>query len=457
MSRQVVYFYLGQVRKMEVPDIINTILDRLQAAGYEAYLVGGAVRDMCLGRKPTDWDVGTSAPPDTLRCLFHDMRHFGLKECTITLVRSGRHCEVTTFRGQEEDAKTLQGDLGHRDFTIDAMAYDIHGDRLIDPFGGRHDLIKRKVRAVGNPRERFLEDPLRLVRAARLAAELDFRIDPGTLKAMSDMAEELDKVARERVRDELAKILMSKRPSRGLKILAKTDLLKTFLPELLEGTGKRQNVYHGYTIFRHIMETIDRVEPTPVLRLAALFHDIAKPRVRKKISREYRFLGHERMSAELAREIMERLRFGKGIIAEVTHLALLHMINYHSGWSDRAVRRFLIRVGPEHVGPLLALREADLIAHGRDNQSLEGLHELKKRIAKIHESAPPLTPRDLAVDGHTVMEILDLDEGPEVGRILKDLMEKVIENPELNTRSGLISLLKKIRAEDKAMGMPGKG
>lgn len=441
---------------MEVPGIISIILDRLQAAGYEAYLVGGAVRDMCLGRRPTDWDVGTSAQLDTLRTLFHDMRHFSLKECTITLVCSGRHYEITTFRGQGEGDKTLRGDLGHRDFTINAMAYDIRGDRFIDPFGGRHDLIKRKVRAVGNPRKRFLEDPLRLVRAARLAAELNFRVDPETLKAMSNMTKELDMVARERVRDELAKILMTKRPSQGLKILARTNLLKSFLPELLEGTRKRQNVYHGYTIFRHIMETIDRVEPTLVLRLAALFHDIAKPRVRKKIGREYRFLGHERVSAELAKEIMERLRFGKGITAEVSHLVLSHMINYHSGWSDRAVRRFLIRVGPENVCPLLALREADLIAHGKDNQSLEGLYELKKRIAKIHESVPPLTPRDLGVDGHTVMETLDLEEGPEVGRILKDLMEKVIENPELNTRARLISLLKKIKAEDKAKGMPGK-
>ncbi|MBW2064840.1 MAG: HD domain-containing protein [Deltaproteobacteria bacterium] len=432
-----------------VPSIVIKILDRLQASGHEAYVVGGAVRDICLGREPTDWDVATSAPVDTVRTLLRDMKYFSLNEYTVTLVHEGCQYEITTFRGEGRAGKTLQDDLSHRDFTINAMACDIHGERIIDPYGGRHDLVKKVVRAVGNPADRFLEDPLRLIRAVRLAVELGFRIEPETLKQMSVMAAELKRAAPERIRDEFTKILLSRKPSYGIKILLKTSVLKTFLPELSEGYRRRQNPYHGYTIFRHIMETVDRVKPELELRLAALFHDIAKPRVRKKDDNYYRFLDHDRVSSHLAREIMTRLRFSKHLTEQVVKLVSRHMINYNSDWSDRAVRRFMIRVGPEYLDRLLALREADLIAHGKDSRALEMLGELKERINRIAEGALPLKTRDLAVNGRTVMETLGLKQGPEVGWTLKWLMEKVLENPELNRREELVSLLKALKIKEE--------
>ncbi|MBW2000581.1 MAG: HD domain-containing protein [Deltaproteobacteria bacterium] len=432
-----------------VPNIVTTILDRLQGSGHEAYVVGGAVRDICLGREPTDWDVATSAPTDTVRRLFRDMKYFSLNEYTVTLVHEGRQYEITTFRGEGRAGKTLQEDLGHRDFTINAMACDIHSERIIDPYGGRLDLARKMVRAVGNPADRFLEDPLRLIRAARLAVELGFGIEHGTLKQMSVMAGELKRAAPERIRDEFTKILLSGKPSYGIKILLKTSVLKIFLPELSEGYRKRQNPYHGYTIFRHIMETVDRVQPELELRLAALLHDIAKPRVRKKTNNCYRFLDHDRVSADLAREIMTRLRFSKHLTEQVVRLVSLHMINYNSDWSDRAVRRLMSRVGPEHLGRLLALREADLVAHGKDSRALRMLVELKERINRMAGSSPPLKTRDLAVNGRTVMNTLGLKQGPEVGRILKWLMEKVLEDPELNRREELVSLLKGLKIKEE--------
>ncbi|MBW1999908.1 MAG: HD domain-containing protein [Deltaproteobacteria bacterium] len=432
-----------------VPNIVIAILDRLQASGHEAYVVGGAVRDICLAREPTDWDVATSAPTETVRALFRDMKYFSHNEYTVTLVHEGCQYEITTFRGEGRAGKTLKEDLGHRDFTINAMACDIHGERIIDPYGGRHDLVRKVVRAVGNPAERFLEDPLRLIRAARLAVELGFKIEPETLQQMTVMAEQLERAAPERIRDEFTKILLSRKPSCGIKILLKTSVLKSFLPELSEGYRKRQNPHHGYTIFRHIMETVDGVKPELELRLAALLHDIAKPRVRKKANNYYRFLDHDRVSADLAREIMMRLRFSRHLTEKVVKLVSLHMINYHSEWTDRAVRRFIIRAGPEHLDRLLALREADLIAHGKDSRVLEMFGELKERIIKVAGSSPPLKRRDLAVNGCTVMDTLGLKQGPEVGRILKWLMEKVIENPELNRREELVSLLKGLQIKEE--------
>ncbi len=431
---------------MDIPEFIVTVVQRLHASGHQAYIVGGAVRDHCLERPVTDWDVATSATPAEIKSTLRDIRNFSLKHGTVTLVHMDRCYEVTTFRGSNGFGPSIEGDLGHRDFTINAMAYDKERRKILDPYGGQDDLLRRLVRAVGDPKERFREDPLRLLRAVRLAIELGFRIESKTLATISVMAEQLGSVAPERIREELVKILLSRRPSVGFNLMVRAGLLAQFLPELLEGYRKRQNASHRYTIYKHIMETLDQVEPDPVLRLTALLHDIAKPRARRKIGGQFRFLGHEEESAKLGREIMERLKFSHEMMGKVANLITHHMsmVGYDSTWSDGAVRRLVRRVGSENMDRLLAFREADILAHGISDEKMGQFLELKERIETLRRKGLAENSEDLAIDGHEVMEILGLPEGPEVGRILDQLVDSVTDHPELNTKEELIALLKQI-------------
>ncbi|MCJ7685579.1 MAG: HD domain-containing protein [Desulfobacteraceae bacterium] len=422
-----------------IPEFVIFILNRLKSAGHQAYIVGGAVRDAFLKRTITDWDVATSAPRDEIRTIFWDTNQFALKHDTVTLVHKDQHFEVTTFRGEK---KGLLSDLSHRDFTINAMAFAPDDDKVIDPYGGESDIDKKVIRAVGDPEARFQEDPLRLLRGIRFATELWFRIDEKTISNLGSMASLLAYVAPERIREELMKILVTSRPSRAFNIMVRTGLLETFLPELLEGYLKRQNHYHRYTIFKHIVETIDHVRPEPILRLTALLHDIAKPRTRIKREGKWSFYGHEKESALLAEKILKRLRFSNEIIKKVVNLIQYHMIGYDAGWSDAAVRRLIRRVGAEQINDLLVFCRADLLAHGLTDQNFELTSQLEMRVNEQIRHKTPTRRQDLAVDGNVVMEITGLSPGPEVGRILRDLNEKVLDHPELNTREDLAALLR---------------
>jgi putative nucleotidyltransferase with HDIG domain len=438
---------------MKIPEFVMTILNRLRAGGYEAYVVGGAVRDFCMGRPLTDWDIATPAAPGEITSLFQDMKTFSLKHETVTLVSGEGNVEVSAFRTERLGGGGLEGDLAHRDFAMNAMAYDPARDRMVDPFGGREDIARKRIRAVGVPEDRFREDPLRLMRAVRFAIELGFRIDPDTRRSAESMAGLLGSAANERVRDELVKLLVCPKPSGGILLMKRMGLLAIVIPELLEGVGLRQNPqYHRFTVFRHNMETLDRVEPDPVLRLTALLHDIAKPRVREKIAGKFRFYGHDKASAGLAREIMERLRFGNEMIDRVTHLIAHHMrdLDYSREWSDGAVRRFIRNLGEENVPFFLSFREADILAHGIMDKKLSVFWELKERIRRLLASPFPKKKPELAIDGHKVMEVLGLNPGPLIGRILDILMEKVTDDPGLNTEESLVSLLRSM--EPKAEG-----
>jgi len=322
------------------------------------------------------------------------------------------------------------------------MAYDITSKRIIDPFGGKEDMKKKVVRAVLNPIQRYNEDPLRMMRAIRFSLELGYSIEPETLMAMNPMAQALGMVARERIRDELLRMLVVNKPSAGFILMRKTGLLEMILPELLEGYRKRQNNYHKYTIYRHTMETVDFIEGDPVLRVSALFHDIAKPRVRKKIKGRWRFFGHADASAGLTREIMLRLRFSNEHIDQVTHLVAQHMFDYKKELSDRAIRRFIKRVGADNIDDLIKLREADDLAHGHGRAFEKDLEPFRERIEAERRQSPPLSISDLAVNGHDVMSILGLQSGPKVGKILNQLLEIVIERPEHNQKDKLIEILK---------------
>ncbi|MBL7210741.1 MAG: HD domain-containing protein [Desulfobacteraceae bacterium] len=433
---------LGPMILSLLPDFVTFICKRLMNSGHQAYVVGGALRDACLGLPITDWDVATSATSMAIQGIFHDKRHFSLKEDTITLIDSGRQFHVTPFRTERGG---LTGDLGHRDFTINAMAFDLDRDEISDPYGGRRDLSKRLIRAVRDPAKRFQEDPLRLLRAVRISAQLRFRVEAATLKTITRMAFLLESVAPERIREELIKILMSPIPSVGFNLMVRTGLLRHFLPELLEGYRRRQNSYHRHTIFKHIMMTVDAVKSDPVLRLTALLHDIAKPRVRKKAEGQWRFHGHEKASGELAKEVMGRLRFDKKTTGEVVNLVRHHVIGYNSHWTDAAVRRLIRRVGTAQIEDLLIFRRSDLLAHGQADCHSGLLSELEARVNAQIQKSFPIKKEDLAIDGVTVMEVLGLSPGPEVGRILNELNEKVLEHPELNNPEELEALLLRLK------------
>ena len=427
-----------------IPSIVLDISRKLIKSGYQAFIVGGAIRDSLLGFKVKDWDVATNAMPEKIYDLFPGMTRFHLKHGTVTLVYGGKNFEVTTFRGKEGSGHSIEEDLAHRDFALNAMAYDITNRRIIDPFGGKKDMANKVVRAVLNPLERFNEDPLRMMRAIRFSLELGYSIEPETLMAMNSMAHAIDNVAQERIRDELLRIVMVKKPSRGLNLMRKTGLLNRILPELVEGYRKRQNNYHRYTIYRHTMETVDSVEPDPVLRLSALFHDIAKPRVRAKIKGRWRFLGHATASAELTKEIMMRLRFSNEWTDRVTSLVAHHMFDYKQELSDRAMRRFIKRIGVDNIGDLMRLRKADDLAHGWGRGFEKYINEFKERIDAILKKSPPLRISQLAVNGHDVMDVLGLQSGSKVGEILNHLLEVVIENPDFNQKRKLIQIAKDI-------------
>jgi poly(A) polymerase/tRNA nucleotidyltransferase (CCA-adding enzyme) len=429
---------------LNIPNFVVHIIDRLRRAGYKSYLVGGALRDACLNRPVTDWDVATPASLEEILGVFSNLKTFTLKHGTVTVVKQGKHYEVTSFRGK---SKSLKEDLSHRDFTIDAMAYDPLNGSLWDPFRGRNDIEEKLLRTVGKAEDRFLEDPIRLLRAVRISLELNFDIEEGTAQSMRSQAFLLKSAASERIRDEIVKILQSPRPSKGFHVLLRAGLLPQFLPELAEGYRKRQNAYHDHTIFKHILLTVDLIPPKPHLRLAALFHDIAKPRVRKKALGQWQFHAHEEASARLCKEIMTRLRFSRAMIEQVSTLVRHHMIDYRPDWRDGAVRRLIQRAGAENVADLLALRRADILAHGLHKSNLTLFEELEDRIQHLGSDAPPANVRDLAVSGQTVMQILRIPPGPEVGKILESLLEVVTDQPGLNTQEALIHILKGMKKE----------
>ena len=427
-----------------IPSIVLDISQKLIKSGYQAFIVGGAIRDSLLGFEVKDWDVATDAIPERIRELFSDITSFFLKHGTVTLVYRGKNFEVTAFRGKKGFGHSIVEDLAHRDFTFNAMAYDIANRRIIDSFGGKKDISEKVVRAVLNPLERFQEDPLRMMRAIRFSLELGYSIEPETLMAMHSMAHAIDNVAQERIRDELLRIVMVKKPSRGLNLMRKTGLLNRILPELVEGYRRRQNNYHRYTIYRHTMEAVDFVEPDPVLRLSALFHDIAKPRVRAKIKGRWRFLGHAAASADLTKEIMMRLRFSNEWTDRVTSLVAHHMFDYKQDLSDRTMKRFIKRIGVDNIDNLIKLRKADDLAHGWGRGFEKDINAFEERIDAIMKKSPPLRISQLAVNGRDVMDALGIQSGPRVGQILKQLLDLAIEKPEHNQKHKLIQILEDI-------------
>jgi tRNA nucleotidyltransferase (CCA-adding enzyme) len=444
----------------QIPDDVLAVCKRLRDGGHQAHLVGGGIRDMLLGRPPADFDVATSALPDAVMALFGSRYAIptGLQHGTVTVLagtaEKPRHVEVTTFRGEGEylDGRrpssvsfsaTLEEDLARRDFTMNAIAYDPVGGVVTDPFGGQRDLTARLVRAVGDPLQRFREDGLRPMRAVRQATQLGFTIDAPTQAAIPATLNVFRMVSAERIRDELYKLLAAAGPARGIELMRETGLLGEVIPELLEGVGVTQNRFHKYDVYGHTMATLEGARGSVVVKLGALLHDVGKPRSRQPkegAPGEFSFFRHEIMGAEMATDICRRLKLSTDEREDVTALVANHMFFYKSEWTDGSVRRFVRTVGPERLPALMALREADITGRGYGEDPESETRELKDRIEKVAAEDAALQVKDLAINGQDVMQLLGIPPSRRVGELLTMLLERVLDDPSLNTREKLIEL-----------------
>jgi tRNA nucleotidyltransferase (CCA-adding enzyme) len=448
------------MRADQVPAPARRVCERLQQAGHQAVVVGGCVRDMLLGRTPGDWDVATSAHPDEVMRIFRKTIPTGLQHGTVTVMEGGDALEVTTFRGEGAytDARrpdhvvfgvTLEEDMSRRDFTVNAMAYDPIADTVHDPFGGAADLGARVIRAVGDAEARFREDGLRVMRAVRFAAVLEFAIEEATLAAIPGALGSLQKVAAERVQTELLKLLGARKPSLGLVPMQTTGILDVVLPELTAAVGQAQNRHHAHDVWTHTVAVVDATPGDPVRRLGALLHDVAKPRTaapKPDAPGEFTFYRHDTLGAEVADAIGRRLKLSNDDRERVVAMVAHHMFWYSPEWSDATVRRFVQRVGVGLLPDLFALREGDVIGRGRGEDPESELGELRGRIDKVLAEKQALSIGDLALRGQDVMEALGVRGGKVIGDTLKALLERVVEDPTLNTREGLLALIPQIVA-----------
>jgi len=403
--------------------------------------------------------VATNALPEQVQQVFAKAVPTGIRHGTVTVIEQDHPVEVTTYRadGPYTDGRhpdwvrfgvNLDDDLARRDLTVNALAFDPETRALHDPQGGVADLGRRVLRTVGDPDRRFAEDGLRPLRAVRLAAVLEFTVEPATLAAIGRARDRVVGVARERIRDELIKLLASPRPSIGIELMRETGLLTVLIPELTEGVGMTQNRHHAYDVYEHTLRTVDAAPLSePQVRLAALLHDVGKPRTRAVVDGEGTFYRHEQVGEGLAREILERYRFPRRDIDTVSHLVGQHMFHYTPDWTDGTVRRFIRRVGREHLEALFTLRRADNVGNGTKAAEPEDFVSLRERVRDVLAREPVLDVGALAVDGADLMRACAIPEGPEVGRVLRELLTRVIDDPELNRRDILLDMARKLTFE----------
>ena len=438
----------NKMMKIQVPEKVNRIIGTLTCAGYEAYAVGGCVRDMVLGREPSDWDITTSASPQDVKRLFPRTLDTGIRHGTVTVMMGREGFEVTTYRvdGVYEDGRhpsevhftrSLSEDLKRRDFTINAMAWN-ERTGLVDEFDGMGDLKRGLIRCVGNARERFGEDALRMMRAVRFAAQLDFALEPETGKAIRELARSLEKVSAERIQTELVKLLTSPHPEK-IRDAWETGLTAVFLPEFNRCMECEQNTpHHMYTVGEHTIRVLQGTRPEKILRLAALFHDFGKPQMRTTDSLGVdHFQGHAAYSEELAGRILRRLKFDNDTVRQVRRLVYWH--DCRPSAEPAAVRRAVSRIGSDIFPLYLELRRADILAQSMNfrKEKLENLDQVEAVCRRIMEEQSCLTLKDLAVSGRDLLGA-GFTAGPLLGETLSHLLDMVIEDPERNSREWLL-------------------
>jgi tRNA nucleotidyltransferase (CCA-adding enzyme) len=463
-----------------IPLPIQNIIKTLNEAGFEAYAVGGCVRDLILNRMPKDWDITTDALPEEVIKIFPDSFYendFGTVGVKISRLDAKSQAtteivEITTYRIESEYTdkrrpkdvlftKSLEKDLARRDFTINAIAYGPSKTgkwEIVDLFGGAKDLQKRIIRTVGNPEDRLNEDALRLMRAVRFFAKLrdsqetrtthNWHIEEKTFQAIQKLAGHLEKISGERIRDELAKIILSHSPSEGIDMLEKAGLLRFILPELREGIGVTQNLHHIYTVWEHNLRALATC-PSQKLetRLAALLHDVGKPRAKRGEGYYSTFYSHDHIGARITEKMLTRLRFPKEVVKKTTLLVDNHLFYYNVGEVTAAsVRRLIKRVGLENMDDLMAVRIGDRLGSGVPKAKPYKLRHLEYMIEKV--SRDPISAKMLAVNGTDLISELRIPAGPKIGAVLDVLLAEVIEDPKINTKKTLLKRANNLKESD---------
>lgn len=448
---------MSTILASEIPREVARTAARLEENGFEAYLVGGCVRDVLLNIQPKDWDITTNATPEAIVALFENtyqnndfgtvgVVHEDATDDTVHVV------EVTPYRIEAgySDARRpdsvswsahIADDLKRRDFTVNAIAYRPHTEEFLDLFGGLEDLKHKRLKAVGDPGERFSEDALRMMRAVRLAVSLGFTIEADTMAAVAAQSSHLSRISKERIRDEFMRIIQSPEPMQGIILLEKLGMLSYVVPELLNARGVSQNKTHAFDVYEHLLRTLQHAADknwSLEIRLAALFHDISKPESRRfsEEKKDWTFHGHEVLGARVTKKALQNLKFPKDIIEKVTALVRWHMF-----FSDpdqvtlSAVRRTIRNVGEENIWDLLNVRICDRIGTGRPK---EQPFRLRKYIAMVEEALrDPISVKMLKIDGTRIMEITGNAPGPKLGHTLHALLEEVLEDPRKNTAENL--------------------
>ena len=468
-------------KKIPLPQKLIKFGKVFSDAGFEAYLVGGAVRDYFMKKDAHDWDVATNATPEQVMKLFKFVVPTGIAHGTVTVHFEKTEIEVTTFRtesdysdGRHPDkivyAATIQEDLSRRDFTMNAIAVNLANGKIVDPFEGQKDIKKKLIKTVGNPHERFMEDGLRPIRALRFASKLNFSIEKYTYLEIfkDDIKNKIKSISIERFRDEFEKVLCSPKPSVGLKLMEETGVLSMFIPEFdccRNCVQSDYRAFHKFDVLDHLFYACDGAPKEKLnIRLAALFHDIGKPAAKKMVIEEVldgekkdgstkqvetvTFYCHESYSEKITREILIRLKFSNEMINNVCHLVKEHMFHYESSWTDAAVRRFIVRVGKDCIDDLYDVRLSDMYGMWNEpvdirySESVKLLIELKDRIEAQLEKQNALSLKDLAVNGKDLMAE-GIPAGKQLGLILNHLLDCVLEDPALNNKRDLLNIAKR--------------
>lgn len=434
--------------RIQLPDKVHKIIETLQAAGYEAYAVGGCVRDSVLGREPNDWDITTSAKPEETKRLFQRTIDTGIQHGTVTIMMDKEGFEVTTYRidGEYEDSRhpkevtftaSLEEDLRRRDFTINAMAYN-EQDGLVDIFGGIRDIKAGVIRCVGDAKERFTEDALRMLRAVRFSAQLGYQIEEETGNAIKELAPNLQKISAERIQAELVKLVTSPHPD-YLRTAYETGITKEVLPEFdLCMETPQNNAHHCYNVGEHILHAMLAVEPDKVLRLGMLFHDIGKPQT---LTIDENGITHNKMhpvvGEKMTRNILRRLKFDNDTVDKVCKIVLYH--DQDIALTDTGVRRAMNRMGEDIFPLIIAVHRADISAQSdyKKQEKLEKLGYIEKTYKDICSRKEAVSLKDLAINGSDLIA-LGMKPGRQIGEVLHELLELVLEEPVLNQKEELL-------------------
>ena len=463
---------------MEIPKEVKTIINKLKKHGFEAFVVGGCVRDLLRGDAPKDWDVATSAKPEEIQKVF-PKSFYENKFLTVTVQTgskdsSTKEVEITTYRSESKYtdkrhpdevkfAKNIQEALARRDFTINAIAIGLlksDVNKVIDPFGGQQDLKDKIIKAVGVAQDRFSEDALRTMRAVRFATTLDFTIEGKTAIAIKKNASLLKAISKERIRDELVKIIMADKAAQGIEMLRELGLLKHIMPELEEGYQVTQNKHHVYDCYEHALFSLKYAAQKGFnlyVRMAALLHDIGKPKSKRGEGPNATFYNHEVIGARMAAQLLTRLRFSQKDAEKITKLVRFHLFYYNvDEVTESSVRRLVRQVGQENTEELLQVRMCDRIGSGVPKAEPYKLRHLKYVIDKV--SQDPISVKMLKVTGNDVMKELDIQPGPKVGQILDILLSYVLEDPKNNQKEFLEKEIVKLgsMAEKALMALAAK-